>query len=110
MNERFIVGERSILDSVLLNENLFEVFKDEELERLEIKSKEQDIEMRKEYASLTFKFVCYYMSFVFLILFLSGSPSLFTMSDSVLITLLGTTTATIISLFAIVVNYLFPKK
>lgn len=44
MNERFIVGEKSILDSVLLNENLFEVFKDEELKRLEIKSKEQDIE------------------------------------------------------------------
>lgn len=105
---------------IVEKENVFEkVFKDipftkdyceKELKELEVKSKEQDIVMRKEYAGLIFKFVCYYMAFVFIILFLSGTPSSFKMSDSVLITLLGTTTATVISLFAIVVNYLFPKK
>lgn len=85
-------------------------FYDRKMKALEIKNREQDISMRKEYANIVVKFVCYYMFCVFLILFLAGSPSSFTMSDSVLITLLGTTTATVISLFAIVVNYLFPKK
>ena len=80
------------------------------MKALEIKNREQNISMRKEYANIVVKFVCYYMFFVFLILFLAGSPSSFHISDSVLITLLGTTTATVISLFAIVVNYLFPKK
>lgn len=83
---------------------------EQEAKRIENRGKQQDIAMREEYAGLIFKFVCYYMVFVFIILFLSGTPSSFKMSDSVLMTLLGTTTATVISLFAIVVNYLFPKK
>lgn len=85
-------------------------FYDDMIKLLDAKGKAQDIEMRKEYASLIFKFVSYYMFFVFLLLFLSGTPSSFKMSDAVLITLLGTTTATVISLFVIVANYLFPKK
>ena len=83
---------------------------EQEAKRIENKGRKQDIAMREEYAGLIFRFVCYYMAFVFIILFLSGTPSSFKMSDSVLMTLLGTTTATVISLFAIVVNYLFPKK
>jgi polyferredoxin len=110
MKENVIVGDKSLLTGVLRDINQSKGYYDEELKKLDIKSRKQDISMRKEYAWLIFRFVCYYMFFVFLILFLSGSPSLFKMSDSVLITLLGTTTATVISLFAIVVNYLFPKK
>lgn len=83
---------------------------DDMIKLLDAKGKAQDIEMRKEYAGLIFRFVSYYMVFVFLLLFLSGSPSSFKMSDAVLLTLLGTTTATVISLFVIVANYLFPKK
>lgn len=83
---------------------------DLKIKELEVENRAQDIAMRKEYAGLIFRFVCYYMVFVLILLFLSGTPSSFKMSDSVLITLLGTTTATVISLFAIVVNYLFPKK
>lgn len=110
MSEVFIVGEDNIFNGVVGNQDKTLDFYDKKIKALEAKSKAQDIVMRKEYAGLIFRFVCYYMFFVFIILFLSGTPSSFKMSDSVFITLLGTTTATVISLFAIVVNYLFPKK
>ena len=110
MNEHIIIGEESLFDSIFNEASFAAGYYENELKKLEIKSKLQDIEMRKEYAGLIFRFVCYYMLFVLVFLFLSGTPSSFKMSDSVLITILGTTTATIISLFAIVVRHLFPKK
>ena len=109
MNNKIIVEKGSVLDEVF-KDNLSEYFFDEELRKLEIKSKAQDIDMRKEYADKTFWLVCLYMICVFLLIILACSPAEFTMSDSVLMVLLGTTTATVISLFAIVMNYLFPKK
>lgn len=109
MSNNVIIEEGDVFDGIFSDRTLFKNFYEEELKKLEVQSKAQDIVMRKEYA-LIFRFVCYYMFFVFIILFLSGTPSSFKMSDSVLMTLLGTTTATVISLFAIVVNYLFPKK
>ena len=110
MNEDILIGEEGLFDAVFSDASFSLGYYETELKKLEVKSKAQDIDMRKEYAWLIFRFVCYYMAFVFIILFLSGTPSAFRMSDSVLMVLLGTTTATIISLFAIVVNYLFPKK
>ena len=51
------------------------------------------------------------MFFVFLILFLSGTETTnFNLSDNVLITLLGTTTANVIGILIIVVTYLFSRK
>lgn len=70
----------------------------------------QDIEMRKDYARKTYNLVCIYLVVVGFFVFFVCCPAEFTMSDAVLITLLGTTTATVIGLFAIVMNYLFPKK
>ena len=70
----------------------------------------QDRQQRKEFAYLIFKFVCYYMFFVSLLLFLCGSPGHFHLSDSVIITLLGTTTANVIGILIIVVTYLFNKS
>lgn len=44
-------------------------------------------------------------------LFLSGSEdSRFSLSDNVIITLLGTTTANVIGILVIVVTYLFSRK
>lgn len=92
-------------------------FPKESMEKLdkqdvEIKNEgdKQDIDMRREYADKTYLFVCIYMCFVFFLIFLACSPSTFKMSDNVLMVLLGTTTANVIGLFAIVMNYLFPKK
>lgn len=110
MTGKVIMEKENVLEKVFKDIPFTTSYCEKELKELEVKSKAQDIAMRKEYAWLIFRFVCYYMAFVFIILFLSGTPSAFRMSDSVLMVLLGTTTATIISLFAIVVNYLFPKK
>ncbi len=76
----------------------------------ENKGDSQDRDQRKAFAERIFSFVCYYMFSVFFILFLCGSPNRFNLSDTVLVTLLGTTTANVIGLFVIVVKYLFSRK
>lgn len=110
MSENIIIEDGSVLDGVFRDISLFEDFYGEELKKLEVKSKEQDISMRKEYANKTFALVCLYMICIFLLIVLACSPALFNMSDNVLMVLLGTTTVNVIGLFAIVMNYLFPKK
>ena len=76
----------------------------------ENKGDSQDRDQRKEFADKIFSFVCLYMFAVFFILFLCASPNSFCLSDSVLITLLGTTTANVIGILIIVVTYLFSRK
>lgn len=78
--------------------------------KIKNKGDEQDIDMRKQYAEQIFALVSLYMFAVFFILILPGSPSSFTMSDTVLVTLLGTTTANVIGVLVIVAKYLFPKR
>ena len=70
----------------------------------------QDRLQRKEFAENIFKFTCYYMGFVIFIILLCGSPNSFNLSDTVLVTLLGTTTANVIGVLIIVVTYLFSRK
>jgi hypothetical protein len=110
MNENIIIGENSLFDEFFNDATFAMGYYENELKKLELKSKAQDIAMRREYADKTYLFVCIYMCFVFFLIFLACSPSTFQMSDSALITLLGTTTINVIGLFAIVMNYLFPKK
>jgi hypothetical protein len=110
MSERIIIEDGSILDGIFRDIRLSKDFLEEELKKLEIKSKEQDISMRKEYANKTFSLVCLYMIFVFLLIILACSTAVFNMSDNVLMVLLGTTTINVIGLFAIVMKNLFPNK
>lgn len=79
------------------------------IEKLE--GQRQDRDQRKEFAMKIFVSVSFYMLGVFLVLVLSGWKGIrFGMSDSVLITLLGTTTATVIGVFNFVARYLFHSK
>ena len=110
MSEKVYVDTGSVFDKVTEKENNPTGYQSKKMQRLSEKDKEQDIDMRREYADKTYLFVCIYMCFVFFLIFLACSPSTFQMSDTVLITLLGTTTINVIGLFAIVMNYLFPKK
>lgn len=71
---------------------------------------DQDRLQRKEFADKIFDFVRNYMLFVCIVLFLKGIASQFYLSDSVIITLLGTTTANVIGILIIVVTYLFSRK
>lgn len=81
-----------------------------EEQKLKNEEKRQDINMRKVYADHIFTLVSLYMFAVFFILILNGSPSSFHLSDTVLVTLLGTTTANVIGVLIVVAKYLFPNK
>lgn len=74
-----------------------------------LKSKIQDREERKKFATRIFWVIIAYIAIVFVVLFFCGYSCMH-FSDAVLITLLSTTTANVLSLLAIVFNYLFPKK
>lgn len=77
----------------------------------ELESHKQDRDQRKDFALKIFVFVSFYMFGVFFLLMLSGTEcNRFHLSDSVLLTLLGTTTATIIGVFNFVARYLFHNK
>lgn len=77
----------------------------------DLRGKEQDREQRKAYALKIFTLLRGYLICVGLLLLLSGwGVCSFHLSDAVLITLLGTNCASIISLFVIVTKYLFPNK
>ena len=71
---------------------------------------DQDRLQRKEFADKIFDFVRNYMLFVCIVLFLKGITSQFYLSDSVIITLLGTSTSNVIVILIIVVTYLFSRK
>lgn len=76
-----------------------------------LKSQQQDRDQRKEFALKIFNFVSLYMFGVFFLLVMSGvGTNDFHLSDTVLVTLLGTTTATIIGVFNFVARYLFHNK
>lgn len=80
--------------------------KEEDLER-----KKQDRYQRKTFALRIFVLLCIYLLVVGILLALSGFSCIsFSLSDTVLITLLGTSSANVITLFAIVTKYLFPRK
>jgi len=88
-----------------------------------LRSLVQDREERKNYANKSFKLVCRWLLGVFVILIFQGflnQPiklslfnTLFDLSfklpDSVLLAVVGGTTASVIGIFLVVANYLFPN-
>jgi hypothetical protein len=88
--------------------------------REELAGLKQDRKEREKYADKSFKLVCWWLGGVFLILILCGGLSqpteidgriyLFKLPDSVLLAVVGGTTASVISIFIVVANYLFPKR
>lgn len=81
---------------------------DAERKKLENRSFEQDIKLRKEYAHKVYWLILGFVVGVFIVLLLSGFDFIcFSLSTSVLITLLSTMTTSVIGLFVIVMKYLF---
>lgn len=72
-------------------------------------SKKQDREQRKQFSIWIFGIVCVYLLIVLVLLYLTGF-SLTILSDTVLVSLLTTTTANVIGLLVIVARYLFPRN
>lgn len=92
--------------------NLSDVQNDSSLEdeekRERIRGLRQNIDERKHYANHLFWFLVGHMILVFLILFFTGFVSFgFLLSDSVIIALITTTTANVLTMFYFVVKYLF---
>lgn len=76
----------------------------------EIESLKQDRNQRKQFAERIFLSVQNYMIIIVCLLFVQGFHVLyFSLSDTVLVTLLGTTTVNVIGIFAFVARYLFHR-
>lgn len=109
-DESEIEDEYKDLDSEIKKEKVKEYrLKNKALEG-ENQGDAQDREQRKYFAEKIFNFVSNYMIFVCMMLFLKAITPRFFLSDSVLMTLLGTTTANVIGILIIVVTYLFSRK
>lgn len=77
----------------------------------EIENLKQNRSQRKKFAYWIFGFMCLYIIAVFAVLFFTGfRQGNFCLADSVLLMLLGTTTANVIGIFVIVAKYLFHIK
>jgi hypothetical protein len=70
---------------------------------------EQDKEERKTYANLSFTLVSMWLTMV-LVIFIAIGQKRLEYSDTVIVTLLTTTTINVIGIYIIVANYLFPSK
>lgn len=77
----------------------------------ELKESQQNTELRKIYISRNFFLTCIWLTIVLIIILCQGFGVLhFNLHDSVLITLLSTTTANIIGVLVIVITYLFKNN
>lgn len=79
--------------------------------RAEIENLDQDRDERKKYASRVFLLVVVWLVAIGMILVLQGfGIGKFDLSDNVLLMLIGTTTGSVVGIFLIVANYLFPRR
>lgn len=82
-----------------------------QLLQLELDDKANEVANRKTYTSRLFFSLVGWMVFVGLLVVVSGARCrIMTISDPVLITLLGTTTLNVIGVFVFVAKYLFPHR
>jgi len=82
-----------------------------------IRGENQNIEERKKYAHRTFCLISGWLSCVFLLLLLQGFGGIpgvarfrFALDKTIIITVVGTTTASVLGIFIVVMHYLFPAK
>lgn len=95
MTEEYLASKKSGVEVELLKEKL--------------EGRKQDRMQRGEYANRIFSLVCIYMFAIVVMIILVGFHVL-TLDNSVIITLISTTTANIIGVFVIVAKYLFHNQ
>ncbi len=102
------------IDDFLRKNNLGRYTEKVESETL-IKQKVEDLKQdrveRKKYALWTFIFLCIFTGIILLIIIFSGFSQVlpFSVSENVLMTLITTSLATVVSIFIFVMKYLFNK-
>ncbi len=79
--------------------------------QVKIDQANQDRDERKDYANRLYWVMVVWLIWIAVIIWKSAANGfpMFLLSDSVLITLIGSTTASVIGVFLIVASYLFPK-
>ena len=76
-----------------------------------LEKQKQDRGERKDYASMIFNFMCWYLFAVFFIIVLNGiTTTNFSVNENVILALLGTTAIEVIGTFRFVAKYLFEYK
>ena len=103
------------INSIPPNQTEDEAFRAQKLREgdLRIDQLEQDLKERKHYAAKIYRLIALWLGSLGVILLLQGVKlpiAFFTLSDSVLLALIGGTTANVLGMFFIVLKYLFPQQ
>jgi hypothetical protein len=81
------------------------------MRNLEFREASQNLKARLDYAKYIFGLTCAWVLLIYALLLLDGFASWqFHLSDAVILAAIGSTTANVIGLLYIVVNYFFPAK
>lgn len=92
------------------------------MQDLQLEDYKQDIKARGKYADKLFSLIAWWLVAMLVIVMLTGFKgwsfnfssfrlvASFALSDTVILALIGSTTTTVIGLFLVVVNYLFPQR
>jgi hypothetical protein len=85
-----------------------------EKQKAELDSFRQDTGERKRYARNIFILTCTWVGAIYILLIFQGFGGLwrwnFHLTDSIILTAIGSTTANIVGVFLIVARYFFPQK
>jgi hypothetical protein len=74
-----------------------------------LKGRKQDRRERKRYAELVFRLVCWWLAGVMVLVCAAGLEALH-LDETVLMTIVGSTTASVAAIFVVVAKYLFPPR
>lgn len=74
-----------------------------------LKGRRQDRRERKRYAELVFRLVCWWLAGVMALVCCAGLEAVH-LDETVLMTIVGSTTASVVAIFVVVAKYLFPPR
>jgi hypothetical protein len=74
-----------------------------------LKGRKQDRRERKRYAELVFRLVCWWLAGVMALVCAAGLETI-RLNETVLMTIVGSTTASVVAIFVMVAKYLFPPR
>lgn len=76
-----------------------------------LKNYKQDTSLRKKFSWAIYRFLSFWMLFMLIIVIMAGygHSGYFVLSESVLVTLLGSTSVSVIGIFMVVARYFFPQ-
>lgn len=74
-----------------------------------LKGRKQDRRERKRYAELVFRLVCWWLAGVMILVCSAGLEAI-RLDETVLMTIIGSTTASVVAIFVVVAKYLFPPR